>query len=112
MKLLCPEPPAPTVRRPASDDVKVRVLPEPVTTRFGVSPLKADVEVAIVTVGPLCVWPAGPSAVMPPEEGDVVAMSFPFGSTARKVPAGTPRAVSHSLPETVSAVVEAPPLNC
>jgi hypothetical protein len=39
----------------------------------------------------------------------VVAMIFPFGSTARIVPAGVPREVSHTVEEAVNIVDDALP---
>ena len=45
-------------------------------------------------------------------EGDEVAISLPFGSTARSVPAGVPREVNHTEEVAVSSDVEALVKSC
>ena len=53
--LLIPVPPPPAARRPASELVKVMVLPAPVIVVDAVKPWYEDDEVAKVIVGPACV---------------------------------------------------------
>jgi hypothetical protein len=68
VKVALPVPPPPTVRVPDVVGAKVRVLPEPVTVMFEVRPFVVEDEEAMVTVGPLWVWPAGPMAKLLMEE--------------------------------------------
>src|SRR3990167_7703857 len=116
----------PSPREPERVGAKVSVSPLPVMVRTEVSPLKAAVEVARVTVGPSAVWLAGPMAVTAEAPEKMQVPSTAKQPSARvmplpkvEVPVVTLRAlvctpaekVEVALPCTVKKpVVVAPPL--
>jgi hypothetical protein len=108
-----PVPPPAAVRRPASVFVKVMTFADAVMVVEAVRPLNADDEVAKVMVLPVCVCPAGPSAVMPasvPHEKTPVDELFTsqFAAFSAETVRFVVDAVSkYPVPETESAVDEA-----